>query len=179
MDRPADVSIVRTASGMAARAPDECDRLMTSFPNVEGSSLSKARHRLPGTLEHDLNLLLIAFQQRQQGDVETWVPFAGDLAAEFEGFGAYELPVIPRRYRPVAGFIDGGMRAGIPDPDVRAATITLYIDRNAFMASLDITNTESIVPMLVRPSGEILWRTTGRFTNSGGEDLRTAVDAAV
>ena len=152
--------------------------MTSTFPTVEGSSLSKAKHRLPGTLEHDLNLLLIAFQQRQQGDVETWVPFAGDLAAEFEGFGAYELPVIPRRYRPVAGFIDGGMRAGIPDPDVRAATITLYIDRNAFMASLDIADTEGIVPMLVRPNGEILWRTTGRFSEPAGSILREAVERA-
>ncbi|MDJ0792432.1 MAG: hypothetical protein QNJ71_11090 [Acidimicrobiia bacterium] len=150
--------------------------MTSTFPTVEGSSLSKTRHRLPETLEHEVNLLMIAFQQRQQGDVESWVPLAGDLAAEFDGFGAYELPVIPRGYRPFAGFIDGGMRAGIPDPAVRAATITLYIDRNTFMQSLEIPDTESIVPMLVRPSGEILWRTTGRFRQDAGDELRAAVE---
>ena len=148
----------------------------STFPTVEGSSLSKTKHRLPETLEHDLNLLLIAFQKRQQADVDTWVPFASILAAEFEGFGAYELPVISRGYRPFAGFIDGGMRAGIPDPDVRAATITLYIDRGTFMASLDIPDTDAIVPMLVRPDGEILWRDVGRYTEAAGADLRTAVE---
>ena len=151
---------------------------MPTFPTVEGSSLSKTRHRLPETLEHELNLLLIAFQQRQQEDVETWVPFAGDLGAEFEGFGAYELPVIPRRYRPVSGFIDGGMRAGIPDPEVRAATITLYIDRNSFMRALEIVDTDAIVPMLVRPTGEILWRSTGRFSEPAGSALRAAIEDA-
>ena len=68
--------------------------------------MSRVEHRLPETLEYDPNLLLIAFKQHQQRDVDTWLPVAAQLREQFPRFGAYELPVISRAYRPVAGFID-------------------------------------------------------------------------
>ena len=68
------------------------------FPQVDGSSLSGTSHRLPGTLAGDRNLLLIAFRQWQQTDVDTWVPVAEALAAERPEFRAYELPVISQMY---------------------------------------------------------------------------------
>jgi hypothetical protein len=108
------------------------------FPEVEGSSLSGTSHRLPATLAGDLNLLLIVFRKWQQTDVNTWVPVAEALEAEIRGFRVYELPVISRMYRPVSGFIDGGMRGGIPDPEVRESTITMYIDRKQFLEDLRI-----------------------------------------
>ena len=142
------------------------------FPQVDGSSLSGTSHRLPGTLAGDSNLLLIAFRQWQQADVDTWVPVAEALAEERPEFRAYELPVISQMYRPVSGFIDGGMRGGIPDPQVREATITMYINRKQFLEDLRIPSVSAIVPMLVTPTGEILWRTTGRRTADTEASLR-------
>ena len=142
------------------------------FPQVDGSSLSGTSHRLPGSLAGDLNLLLIAFRQWQQSDVDTWVPVAEALAAELPEFRSYELPVLSQMYRPVSGFIDGGMRGGIPDPQVREATITMYINRKQFLNDLRIPSVDAIVPMLVTPAGEILWRTTGRRTAETEASLR-------
>jgi len=147
----------------------------SKFPEVEGTSLSMVKHRLPGSLEGDLNLLLLAFRQWQQRDVDTWLPLASHLEAEFIGFRSYELPVISRVYRPMAGFIDGGMRAGIPDPAVRDSTITLYLDRGEFLAALGITSVRSIVPMLVTRAGDILWRTQGPLTPGTRKALREEV----
>jgi hypothetical protein len=146
------------------------------FPQVEGSSLAGTPHRLPGTLAGDVNLLLIAFRQWQQADVDTWVPTAEMLAVEVAGFRAYELPVISQVYRPVSGFIDGGMRGGIPDPKVREATITLYVNRKQFLDDLLIPSVSAIVPMLVTPAGEILWRTTGRRSDESEATLREAIE---
>jgi hypothetical protein len=136
-------------------------------------------HRLPHTLAGDVNLLLIAFRQWQQKDVDTWVPTATDLTSSYPTLRSYELPVISRMYRPASGFIDGGMRSGIPDPTVRDATITLYLDRKQFRADLGIDSVAEIVPMLVTPDGRILWRTAGRCTDSGDQSLREAVAAAL
>lgn len=156
------------------------DRVMTDrFPEIEGTSLSLVEHRLPGTLEGQVNLLLIAFRQWQQRDVDTWVPTAGELSSTYAGFRAYELPVISRMYRPVSGFIDGGMRSGIPDPDVRASTITVYLNRTQFLEALNIDSVGEIVPMLVTPHGEILWRTTGPMTPEASRELGVAVEAAL
>jgi hypothetical protein len=153
--------------------------MTTRFPEVEGTSLSMVEHRLPGTLAGDVNLLLIAFRQWQQKDVDTWTPTTTDLASTYAAFRAYELPVISRMYRPASGFIDGGMRAGIPDPLVRDATITLYLDRRRFLADLGIESVSEIVPMLVMPTGRILWRTTGRCTEAADRSLRDAVVASL
>jgi hypothetical protein len=148
------------------------------FPEVEGSSLSGTSHRLPETLAGDLNLLLIAFRQWQQTDVNTWISLAEELVNEISGFRSYELPVISRMYRPVSAFIDEGMRGGIPDPKVREATITLYIDRKQFLEDLRIPSVETVVPMLVTPTGEILWRATGPRTAATEESLRAVLAEA-
>lgn len=149
------------------------------FPEVEGASLSAVEHRLPGTLAGDVNLLLIAFRQWQQKDVDTWLPTATELATTYPAFRAYELPVISRMYRPASGFIDGGMRSGIPDPAVRDATITMYLDRKQFRADLGIDSIDEIVPMLVVPDGRILWRTTGRYSDDAGRSLREVIAGAL
>lgn len=162
------------------RSPAQYDQMVVDrFPEIEGTSLSLVEHHLPGSLAGRLNLLLIAFRQWQQGDVDTWMPVATSLAAEHAHFRFYELPVISRAYRPVSGFIDGGMRSGIPDPDVRASTITVYVNRRWFLDSLGIESVGEIVPMLVTASGEILWRTTGRMTIEASRELRAAVEDAL
>ena len=153
--------------------------MVDRFPEIEGTSLSLVEHRLPSTLAGEVNLLLIAFRQWQQRDVDTWVPTAVALANEYSGFRAYELPVISRVYRPVSGFIDGGMRSGIPDPDVRESTITIYTDRRQFLHALNIDSVGEIVPMLVRPDGEILWRSKGLMTVDGSRALRTVVETSL
>ncbi len=61
------------------------------------------------------------------------------------------------------GVIDGGMRGGIPDSAVRAATITLYISKGPFKRALAIQNEDSIEVVLVDRAGTIYWRTTGVF----------------
>jgi len=146
------------------------------FPEIEGTSLSLVEHHLPGSLAGRVNLLLIAFRQWQQRDVDTWVPTAAALAAEHAGFRAYELPVISKIYRPVSEFIDGGMRSGIPDSGVRDSTIAIYFDRKRFLHALNIDSVGEIVPMLVTPNGEILWRTRGLMTDDGDQGLRAAVE---
>ena len=156
------------------------DRMMVDrFPEIEGTSLSLVEHRLPGTLAGEVNLLLIAFRQWQQRDVDTWVPTAAELASTHAEFRVYELPVISQLYRPVSGFIDGGMRSGIPDPDVRASTFTVYLSRRRFLDALSIDSVAEIVPMLVTPAGEILWRTTGPMTTEASRELGAAVRTAL
>ena len=169
---PANVSV---AHNQRRREASTLHGMAIRFPDVEGSSLSMVPHRLPQTLAGDVNLLLIAFRQWQQRDVDTWTPLADELAVAYPQFRAYELPVISQAYRPVARFIDGGMRSGIPEPSVRDATITLYINRTAFMRSLQIPTASSIVPMLVQPSGPILWRTEGPRTTRSEDELRSVL----
>jgi hypothetical protein len=78
----------------------------------------------------------------------------------------YELPTLARRYKLMRPVIDGGMRGGIPDPAVRAATITLYIDKDPFKRALGIPTEDRIQILLVDREGRILWQRSGPCTPS-------------
>ena len=131
------------------------------FPTVVGTNLAGTSVRLPDQLDGRLNLLLIAFRQVQQADVDTWLPYTDALEARRPDVHAYELPVLAAAYRLARPFIDGGMRAAIPDPAVRQRTITLYLDKAAFRAALGVPGEDQIHVRLVDRSGATHWRTDG------------------
>ena len=147
------------------------------FPAVSGSNLKRARLALPQDFEGDINLVFIAFQQWQQNQVDTWIPFARQLEQFVPGVRYYELPTI-RRLNPLARtFINEGMRAGIPDQKARERTITLYIDTEEFRQATAIPGKNEVHTMLVNRNGDILWRTTGTFDEEKGKGLEQAIRA--
>ena len=67
--------------------------------------------------------------------------------------------------------IDGGMRAGIPNKEVRERTITIYINKSKFKKTLEIPNEQTIYIFLVNQKGEIFWRESGVYDDSKAEEL--------
>lgn len=147
-----------------------------TLPTIRGESLSRDAYVFPDDLEARATLFLVAFRQRQQTDVNTWLGPAGELAAAHTGFAYYEVPLIGRRYRPVRAFIDGGMRSGIPDPQVRATTVTAYQSVSEFLRPLGIDSTDEIVALLVDRGGVIRWAALGALRDQAtGDRLRALV----
>ena len=145
------------------------------FPSVTGSNLQRRKLDLPEGFEGELNLVLIAFQQWQQSQVDTWIPFAKQLEEAHPGLRYYELPTIQRLNALARTFINEGMRAGIPDPVARERTITLYVDKNAFKQALQLPGEDDIYVLLLDREGRVLWRAEGTFTQELGESLAAAV----
>ncbi|MEO8337478.1 MAG: hypothetical protein ABI664_21055 [bacterium] len=145
------------------------------FPVVEGSNLEGRNMTLPADFGGDLNVVLVAFQRNQQAEVDTWTPTLKAMASGRPGLRVYELPTLGRRYRMIRGFIDGGMRRGIPDSTVRAATITLYIDKDSFKRPMGIESEDIIHVFLVERGGAIRWRGEGPYTPELGRQLAAAV----
>jgi hypothetical protein len=155
------------------------DRAGVRFPTVIGSNLSGNEYVLPGDIEGEVALMMIAFQQFQQAEVDTWVPLARRLAERHPNFAYYELPTIRRLIAPARAFIDGGMRAGIPDQTARNTTVTLYLDKDAFREALQIPDEETITIMLVDAEGNILWRARGPASAETERELVEAVEEAL
>jgi hypothetical protein len=147
------------------------------FPTVVGTNLEGASVRLPDGLDGQLNLLLVAFRQVQQADVDTWVPYTDALEGRRPDVRAYELPVLAAAYRLARPFIDGGMRAAIPDPAVRARTITLYLDNGAFRAALGVPDEDRIHVRLVDRSGATHWSGYGRWDAAKAAALDAVLEA--
>jgi len=123
-----------------------------------------------------LNVILIAFLQYQQYDVNTWLPLMADLTSRFPALSYYELPTISARSKLEQWWIDEGMRMGIPDPQTRAHTITLYLDKRGFRKALAIEDENEIVILLLDQQGEVLWRATGKWNADLGRGLQAKVE---
>jgi hypothetical protein len=134
------------------------------FPSVSGSNLERQQLTLPEEFEGEWNLIFIAFQQWQQTQVDSWIPFAKKLEADHPNLRYYELPTIENRGRLARTFINEGMRAGIPDPVARQRTITLYLDKAAFRRALALAHEDEIHVLLLDQQGEVQWRAEGNFT---------------
>ena len=147
------------------------------LPTVKGFKLNSQEFTFPQDLAGELNILFVPFLQRQLLFVNTWIPFAQETEAAFPGVVYYELPTIDEMPSLSRMFVNEGMRAGIPDETARERTVTLYIDTGRFMEATDITGKDSVHIMLVNRSGDILWRTTGRFDETKGESLLGAIEA--
>lgn len=144
------------------------------LPELGGRALDGTRWRFP----HDLSgptLLLVAFWQRQQAQVDTWLPLARDLTLRHPTFSFFEVPFISKQWTPARAFIDGGMRTGIEDPATRATTVTVYGRRGPWLSELGIASMDDIVVLLVDRDGEIKWADQGSL----GPESAGTLDAAL
>jgi len=156
-------------AGDSSQAP-----AMGQFPPLTASNLAGQTLSLPADFGGRRNLLLIAFERRQQQNVDTWL-HQMKRYENVSGFHYFELPTIERMNLVTRWFIDNGMRRGIPDPGQRARTITLYLDKDPFCQSLRITDQKQIYAVLVDPSGTVLWRAEGDFDEAKGASLAAAL----
>lgn len=164
------------ASQLSAQSPmARAQHDSSHFPRVEGSNLEGDRLILPTDFRGQINVVLIAFKREQQHDVDSWVPFLQRVARATSGVRIYELPTLARRYRLMRSFIDGGMRAGIPNSAVRAATITLYIDKSPFRRALALPDEDRIYVLLVDREGRVHWRTDGGFDAAAATELESTI----
>ena len=125
------------------------------FPRVSGSNLLKEKVRFPDDLMGQPTLALVAFKRQQQREVDTWLA----RLEEFEGRGVrvLELPTISgMAWGWMAGFIDGGMRSGIPDPAARARTVTLYTDTAKFREALGLETRDEIYAVLLDDEARVV-----------------------
>jgi len=148
------------------------------FPRVEGRNLEGRRFALPTDFEGERNVVMVAFRREQQADVDTWLPLLREMSAAHADLRVYELPTLSRGFSFMRGFIDGGMKRGIPELATREATITLYIDKGPFQQALAITNDRQITTFVVTRDGRVLWRADGPMTAAAEASLREALLAA-
>jgi len=142
------------------------------LPTVKGSNLKRQKMTFPDDFGGAINLVFIAFLRRHQDLIDEWVPFVEQLGQDNPDLHYYEFPTLPRKGPIYRTFLNEGMRAGIPNDATRARTVTLYIDKRTFREVLDIDNEQNIWLYLFDKSGNVIWRTEGRFTKKKSEALR-------
>jgi hypothetical protein len=145
------------------------------FPKVPGSNLLRQKVTLPDDLQGELNILLVAFYQSHQAFVDTWTPATSRLEESYPGVCFYEIPVIQKMNILYQTFINEGMRAGIPNPQTRQKTITLYLNKKDFLRAVGIPDDSNIWLLVIDRQGNIIWRAEGVYTPEKEEALENVI----
>lgn len=126
----------------------------TSFPQVQGENLKQERISIPDYYRGKNTLLLIGYTQKTQFDIDRWI--LGVLQADIP-VEIVEIPTIAGMMpQMVQGFINNGMRKGIPQDDW-ASVVTVYEDAPKIIAALGNERPQSAYAVLLDKEGTIIW----------------------
>jgi hypothetical protein len=150
-----------------------------TFPNLRGTSLSGASVDVPADLIGETNLVFVPFLQRQQLDINRWIRKLGPIEDLHKELALYEIPLMRRFPKLYQSFIDTGMRAGIPDPQARSRTVTVYTDRAQFLAQAGLENRSKIWVVLVDRVGTIFWSHIGEYSEEAAESLSWSIEQLI
>ena len=84
------------------------------FPPVRAHNLNRRTFNLPADFEGERNLVILAFQRKQQALVDPWTAAIRELLARYPDLHFYELPSISRGNPLFRAWLDGAMRGGFP-----------------------------------------------------------------
>ena len=126
-----------------------------SFPSVRGQSLDKEPVKIPAAFAGGPAVLLIGYKQSAQFDIDRWL--MGLIQAKVEA-QIVEIPTIPGLVPSLAsGWIDDGMRSGIPREDW-GSVITLYGREAKPVAALTGTESGQRARVIVLDAnGKVVW----------------------
>lgn len=159
---------------MPAHAQTSAD--LPRFPEVRAENLLGESFVLPDDLPGEIRVIFVAFQQRQQPQVNTWLAVGDALAADYPGLRYFEFPTISWPYRVMKPIIDNGMRGGIPSREARARTITLFTNVSRFVEATGLPGTDDVATLVLDAQGRICWFSTGPRTDESEAALRRAIE---
>jgi hypothetical protein len=131
------------------------------FPTLHAHDLEGKPYLVPGELPGRMKVILLPFKRWQQVLVAQWEQALAPVIGDRDDVTVWEVPALGAVWKPVAGYIDGGMRGGIPDLDVRQHTLTTYGELDVIESALGITDHDTVYAFLLDADGRILWTGNG------------------
>jgi len=156
---PAIQSLSRTALLLGAVAacsspPAPRDPTGEVFPAVTGTALDGTEVSLPEDFAGKKTVLLVGYVMEAQFDCDRWI--LGLLQAETP-VALVEVPTIDGMVPGMfSGFIDDGMRGGIPEEDW-GSVVTVYDDADAIVALTGKDGSRNARVLLLDEQGRVLW----------------------
>lgn len=146
------------------------------FPAVRGEALDGTAFSAPRDLAGMRTVALVGFALEHRPELETWVPYVdrlvrGDNGVRARLFVGLGVPKLVR-----AGIV-AAMKAAVSEPELRRATIPLFVNVDAFCRALGIADRAHLTLLLVEPDARIVWRGSGPFSEAAGASLAAALAA--
>src|SRR6056297_1088864 len=141
------------------------------FPSIEAETLSQKKVVFPEVTKGKYALILVAFRRQTQGQVDSWLdPFIREFG-ENEEITFYEIPMISNNWKWMSGWIDSGMRAGVPKYK-HDHVATYYGKLSPYFDFFDIEDKSLCYVFLLNKSGEIVWREKGALDSEKYNELK-------
>ena len=138
------------------------------FPSVSGKALSGEIVHFPEDLAGAPALLLCAYRRGTQADADRWAAFA---ERELPSLAVWELPIIPSiLWRPMKGWIDGGMRGGVP-PGLWSRVVTIYDDGDRARTFVGDGGGWRTQVVLLDAAGVVAFHDAGGFRDDAADRL--------
>jgi hypothetical protein len=148
------------------------------FPTLAARDLEHTDYTLPDDLPGQWRVVLMPFKRWQQIVVSAWSDALEPLTSVHPDLTVWEVPTLSKLWAPARSYIDGGMRAGIPDEDVRLHTLTAYANLDDVARALDIPGFEEVQVFLLDAGGNIVWRSSGEPDAEKAHTLADALELA-
>lgn len=148
------------------------------FPAVRGESLAGQKVVLPDDARGRVTVVIAAFQRQAQGRVDTWARPLLDHYGDESAVRYFELPMISGWYSWMSGFIDGGMRRGVPKP-LHDNVVTYYGPLDAYFKAFDVTDKGDCYLFVLDAGGIVRHAARGPADVAGLEALYRVIDGLV
>lgn len=134
--------------------------IKNQFPSIPANALSGEPKTVP--VPGELQFLVVAFEQRAQPQADQWFKVYQENFSR-QGAVFYELPMISSFWKWMSGWIDKGMRSGIPK-EKHGNVLTYYGPLDAYFKAMGVKDKSLVYVFLVNRQGEILQREAGAPT---------------
>ncbi len=142
------------------------------FPRVSGSSLGGEKVVLPDRMAGSPAVLLVAYRRGAQADVDQWREF---IESSFPELPWLEVPAISSPiWRPLSGWIDNGMRRGVPRP-LWPKVVTLYGDAKIVEEFLGRAPAPVTHVVVLDSSGRVVFFDAAGFSEAAAAGLEDTV----
>ena len=127
------------------------------MPQMEAADLNGRILQIPRDLRGSPPLLIVAFEEAQQKEIDRLVPLIENAKSAAPGLSIWELPLIDDPGPAGRFIIQSGMKAGIPEQATRGRVVTLYVnDRKAFAAALGLGREQIVYLVALGANGNVV-----------------------
>lgn len=166
-------AVVAAALVLSVAAPRESG-VMGRLPNVVGQTLD-----LKPTVVKNGGvriLALITFNRGQRKDAESWI--SGLRLHQDQSIAWVRMPVVNDPGDPTRrALAEDRLLAHYASPQERSNLLPVFVDRDTFVQSAGLRDTDSAYVLVINRNGEILARVAGEFDEDKAQALRETLRA--
>ncbi|MFP4620693.1 MAG: hypothetical protein ACLFM7_05245 [Bacteroidales bacterium] len=150
----------------------------SKFPAIEAETLSGEKITFPDVTKGKYAFILIAFKRQTQGEVDSWLdPFIKEFGKR-KSVTFYEIPMISKNWKWMSGWIDAGMRAGVPKAK-HDHVATYYGPLSKYFSHFNVEDTGTVYVFLLDKNGNIIYKTSGPADDYKFSELRRILNERI